>query len=109
MPPYSEADLRIRFRAAADDVASARPGVDLEIARELMDEAATMLHDSLALDWIDARDAEAVLDGLAEALTAPDPGAALRSHAAEAASDGDLHDTEAASAAYLSAAQVLRV
>jgi hypothetical protein len=109
MPPYSEADLHARFRTAADDVAASRPGVDLDVARELMDDAATMLHDSLALDSIDARDASAVVDGLAEALTAPDPGAALRARAVDAASDGGLHDAQAASAAYLSAAQVLQV
>lgn len=110
MPSNSPNPLAERFLAAADSVALARPEVDVDMAREVMLEAATMLHDGLALDGVDPRDFDAVVDAVARDLVAPDPGDALRASAAAAlAEPGGLHDAEAASAAYLTAAQTLRI
>jgi hypothetical protein len=98
------------FLAAADAVALARPEVDVDIAREVMLEAATMLHDGLALDGVDEADLDTVVEQVAADLVSTDPGAALRASAAAArAEPGPLHDPEAASAAYLTAAQTLGV
>jgi hydrogenase maturation factor len=110
MAPYLESDLTRAFLAAADRVAVERPGVDVDIARELMGDAAQMLHNSLAIEYIDERDATAVIEALAADLVAEDPGAAVRARAAATAeTPGDLHDAEAAASAYLTAAQVLRI
>ena len=99
-----------RFLAAADAAAAARPEVDRELAREVLREAAVMLHDGLALDGLDEHDAEAVVDGLGTALVSADPGAAIRECSrAVLAEPGDLHDPETAAGAYLVAASVLRV
>ena len=90
---------------AAADAAAARPEVDAEIARELMAEAAAMLHNSLALDALDPHDLGVVVAALADDLTSADPGAAVRARAdAEATA---LHDPAAAQAAYLVTVQVL--
>lgn len=110
MAPYRESDLQSAFLAAADRVAAERAGIDPEIARELMAEAGQMLHNSLALEGIDERDAATVIGALAGALTAPDPGEAVRACASAAdASPEGLHDAPAAAEAYLLAAQVLRI
>src|SRR5690349_16097151 len=53
-----------QFLATAEAVAKARPEVDLELARELFLEAATLLHNGLALDGLDEHDAGAVVAGL---------------------------------------------
>ena len=60
-PPFDQ------FLATAEDVARARPEVDLEMAREVFAEAATLLHNSLALDGLDESDARAVVAGLRDA------------------------------------------
>jgi hypothetical protein len=52
-PPYS------RLMVAAEEVADARPDVDREIAREVFEEAATLLHNGLVLDGLDDHDAAA--------------------------------------------------
>jgi len=98
------------FLAAAESAAAARPDVDQETALELMAEAATMLHNGLAVDHLDEHDQRVVIAGLAAALTDPDPGAALArvTDRVEAGSD-DLHDPEGASGAYLAAASILRL
>jgi hypothetical protein len=102
--------LQERFRAAADAVAAERPEVDRDIARELMAEAATMLYDGLALDAVDQRDLATVIDGIAQDLVAADPGQALRESAARTTAEpGSMHDPAEAAAAYLSAAQTLRL
>ena len=104
-PPFSE-----QFLATAEEVARARPEVDLEMAREVFLEAATLLHDGLVLDDLDEHDAGAVVAGLCVDLVAPDPGAAVRARArATSEEPGDLHDPEAASAAYLTAAGILQI
>jgi hypothetical protein len=96
-PPFSE-----QFLATAEEVARARPEVDLEMAREVFQEAATLLHNGLVLDDLDDHDARAVVAGLCVDLVAADPGAAVRARAqATLAAPSDLHDPEGVSAAYL--------
>jgi hypothetical protein len=103
-PPFD------RFLLTAEEVARDRPEVDLETAREVFREVATMLDDGLALDGLDEHDAAAVVDGLCLDLVAPDPGAAVRARAeATLADPGDLHDPQGASAAYLVCARVLQL
>jgi hypothetical protein len=98
------------FLAAADAVAEARPDVDREVARELLEEAATMLHNGLALDHLDEHDAAAVVAWLCVDLVAPDPGAAVRARSRTTLeSPGDLHDPDGVSAACLVAASILQL
>ena len=95
-PPFVD-----RFLATAEAVAQARPEVDIEDAREVFLEAATLLHNGLALDGLDGHDAGAVVDGLCVDLVAEDPGAAVRARSQAAVeAPGDLHDPEGVSAAY---------
>jgi len=99
-----------QFRAAAEAVAMARPEVDLEMAREVFDEAATLVDNGLVLDGLDEHDASAVVAGLCLDLVVTDPGAAIRARAAAVLDDrGDLHDPEGSSAAYLMAASVFQL
>ncbi|MDT7783688.1 MAG: hypothetical protein QOF58_2107, partial [Pseudonocardiales bacterium] len=94
-PPFDQ------FMATAEAVAQARPEVDLEMAREVFHEAATLLHNGLVLDHLDEHDASAVVAGLCVDLVAEDPGAAVRARAqATLEVPGDLHDPEGVSAAY---------
>ncbi|NEK56564.1 hypothetical protein GCU56_01570 [Geodermatophilus sabuli] len=110
MPPSSAGPPFEQFLAAAEAVARARPEVDLEMAREVFREAATLLHDGLALDGLDDHDTRAAVAGSCLDLVAVDPGAALRARARAAVEHpGDLHDPDAVSAAYLSAASVLQL
>jgi hypothetical protein len=103
-PPYDQ------LLATAEKVARERPEVDLELAREVFLEAATLLHNGLALDGLDDHDAHAVVAGLCEDLVSPDPGAAVRARSrATLTEPGDLHDPELVSGAYLVAASVLRL
>jgi hypothetical protein len=103
-PPFD------RFLATAEAVARARPEVDLEMAREVFQEAATLLHNGLALDGLDGHDAAAVVDGLCIDLVAADPGSAVRARSRAALRDpGDLHDPDGVSAAYLVAAAILQL
>lgn len=54
-PPFD------RFLATAEVVARERPGVDLELAREVFQEASTLLDNGLALDGTgDLHDPDAV-------------------------------------------------
>ena len=86
-PPYDQ------LLAAADAVAAARPEVDLEMAREVFLEAATLLDNGLALDGLDEHDASAVVAGLCVDLVSPDPGAAVRarSHGLAGVRDNEVH------------------
>src|SRR3954462_6272037 len=104
-PPFDQ------FMATAEAVAQARPEVDLELAREVFQEAATLLHNSLALDGLDEHDASAVVAGLCVDLLAEDPGAAVRarSQASLSGAPGNLHDPERVSAAYLISAGILQL
>jgi hypothetical protein len=102
--PHSTADPPFldQFLATAEAVAQARPEVDLELARAVFLEAATLLHNGLVLDGLDEHDASAVVAGLCVDLVAEDPGAAVRARSqATLEAPGDLHDPESVSAAYL--------
>ena len=104
-PPFVD-----QFLATAEAVAKARPEVDLEMAREVFLEAATLLHDGLVLDELDEHDAGAVVAGLCADLVAPDPGSAIRARAQATRDDpGDLHDPEGVWAAYLTAAATFQL
>ena len=110
MPPNTVGPPFDRFLTTAEAVAQERPDVDLEVAREVFLEVATLLDNGLALDGLDDHDAAAVVDGLCVDLVAADPGAAVRARARETSeSPGDLHDPESASAAYLMAAAILQL
>ena len=102
-PPFDQ------FLATAEAVAQARPEVDLETAREVFEEAATLLYDGLALDGLDEHDASAAVAGLCLDLVAEDPGTAVRARSQAALEDPGLHDPEAVSAAYLVAASILQL
>ena len=104
-PPFVD-----RFLATAEAVANARPEVDLEMAREVFLEAATLLHNGLVLDDLDEHDASAVVAGLCVDLIAPDPGSAIRARAQATLGDpGDVHDPEGVSAAYLTTATLFQL
>ena len=110
MPPSSVRPPVDQFLVAAEAVAQARPEVDLEMAREVLQEVATLLHDGLALDGLDDHDAEAAVAGLCLDLVAEDPGAAVRARSQAATETHvDLHDPEAVAAAYLVAASILQL
>ena len=94
------------FLAAADHAAATRPDVDGDIARELMAEAAEMLHNSLALDHLDEHDHAFAVSSLAADLTAPDPTEAVRARVTTIAEDAALHDPEGVRGAYLVVMQV---
>jgi hypothetical protein len=103
-PPFD------RFLATAEAVARDRPEVDLEIAREVFHEVASVLYNGLALDGLDEHDAGAVVDGLCADLVTGDPGAAVRARAEAVLADpGDLHEPEVVSAAYVLSAAVLQL
>lgn len=103
-PPFDQ------FLATAEAVAQARPEVDPELAREVFLEAATLIHNGLALDGLDEHDANAVVAGLCVDLVAEDPGAAVRARSRAALeTPGDLHDPEGASAAYLVAVALFQL
>ena len=105
-PPFVD-----QFLATAEAVAMARPDeVDLDLAREVFLEVATLLHNSLALDSLDEHDTQAVVDGLCVDLIAPDPGAAIRARA-QAVSDGpgELHEPAVVSETYLLVAALFQL
>ena len=110
MPPSTVGPPFDQFLETAEAVAKARPEVDLELAREVFQEAATLLDNGLALDGLDAHDASAVVAGLCVDLVTKDPGAAVRARsAATLETPGDLHDPEGVSASYLIAAAILQL
>jgi hypothetical protein len=103
-PPYD------RFRATAEAVARERLEVDLEMAREVFDEVATLLYNGLVLDGLDDHDAGSVVDGLCLDLVADDPAAAVRARSEATVEDpGDLHDPEGVSRTYLIALATLKL
>ena len=103
-PPYD------RFLATAEAVARERPEVDLEIAREVFEEVATLLYNGLALDGLDEHDADAVVAGLCVDLVTEDPGEAVRARSrATLEEPGDLHDPEGVSRVYLISAAILKL
>jgi hypothetical protein len=103
-PPFDQ------LLATAEAVARDRPEVDLEMAREVFLEAATLLDNGLVLDDLDEHDARAVVAGLCLDLVSEDPGAAIRTRARAAREvPGDLHDPETVSGAYLVAATLFQL
>ena len=103
-PPFDQ------LLATAEAVARERPEVDLATAREIFQEAATLLHDGLVLDGLDDHDNDAVIAGLCVDLVTGDPGAAIRARARDVLDEpGDLHDPDAASVAYLNAVAVFQL
>ena len=103
-PPFDQ------LLAAAEAVARHRPEVDLEMAREVFLEAATLLDNGLALDGLDEHDASAVVAGLCVDLVSADPGAAVRARSrATLEAPGDLHDPEGVAASYLVSATILQL
>jgi hypothetical protein len=103
-PPYDQ------FLATAEAVAHERPEVDLEMAREVFLEVATMLYNGLALDGLDDHDAHAVVAGLCVDLVSQDPGAAVRIRSLTTLeAPGDLHDPASVSASYQVAARILQL
>ena len=110
MPPSTVEPPFDQFLATAEAVAQARPEMDLDMAREVFHEAATLLHNGLALDGLDEHDASAVVAGLCVDLVSKDPGAAVRARSrATLEAPEDLHDPDGASAAYLIAAAILQL
>ena len=110
MPPSAVDPPFDQLLATAEAVAQARPEVDLELAREVFLEAATLLYNGLALDGLDEHDASAVVAGLCVDLVAEDPGAAVRARSrATLEAPGDLHEPECVSAAYLVSASILQL
>jgi hypothetical protein len=103
-PPFD------RLLATAAAIAQARPEVNPEMAYEVFLEAATLLHNGLALDGLDEHDANAVVAGLCVDLVAADPGAAVRARSqATLEAPGDLHDPKGVAASYLVSASILQL
>ena len=103
-PPFDQ------LLRTAEAVARERPEVDLELAREIFLEAATLLHNGLALDGLDDHDSRAVVAGLCVDLVADDPGGAIRSRSDRVLADpSDLHDPESVARSYLVAAAILQL
>ncbi len=103
-PPYDQ------LRATAERVARERPEVDLELAREVFDEAAILLYNGLALEGLDEHDADAVVAGLCVDLVSPDPGAAVRRRTQAALDDpGGLHDPRGVAAAYEISTRIMQL
>jgi hypothetical protein len=110
MPPSTVDPPFDQLLETAEAVAQAQPEVDLDMAREVFHEAATRLHNGLALDGLDEHDAHAVVVGLCIDLVAEDPGAAVRARSQVTLdSPGDLHDPESVSRAYLVSAAILQL
>jgi hypothetical protein len=110
MQPDSGARPFDAFMATAESIARERPEVDLDLAREVFAEAATLLHNGLALDDLDQHDAEAVIAGLCVDLVAEDPGSAVRARSQATLDEpGDLHDPAGVAAAYLVSAAILQL
>ena len=103
-PPYDQ------LLATAERVARERPEVDLDLAREVFEEAATLLYNGLALEGLDDHDAHLVIAGLCDDLVSGDPSAAVRRRPQEVLADpGDVHDAKGVAAAYEISARVLQL
>ena len=110
MPPSTVQPPFDQLLATAEAVARDRPEVDAEMAREVFQEAATLLHNGLALDGLDDHDASALVAGLCVDLVSADPGAAVRARSKTLLEDpGDLHDPRGVAASYLVSAAILQL
>ncbi len=107
----STADLLFdRFAVTGAEIAKARPQVDPAMIEEIFDEAATLLHNGLALDHLDGHDAQVVVPELCLALADADPTTALmaRFYAATEAPAG-LHDPVGVAEAYENVLRILQL
>lgn len=96
--------------ATADLIAPVHPEIDVATLREIFVEAATLLHDGLALEGLDEHDTEIVVNGLCVALASSDPPTAIRAASRTCIEQpGDLHEPRSASASFLIAAGILQV
>jgi len=103
-PPYDQ------LLQVADTIALERPEVDLELAREVFLEAATLLYNGLALDGLDDHDANAAVAGLCVDLVTSDPGEAIRVRSQHALDHpSELHDPTSVSRALLIAASLMKL
>ena len=103
-PPFDQ------LLATAENVARVRPDVDLELAREVFLEAATLLDNGLALDGLDEHDARVVIAGLCVDLVSPDPGAAVRARSRAALDHPEgLHDATGVAASLSVSATILQL
>jgi hypothetical protein len=103
-PPYDQ------LLATAERVADERPEVDRDMAREVFEEAATLLYNGLALEGLDDHDAHLVVAALCDDLLAGDPAEALRQRPQAVLADpGEVHDALGVAAAYELSARVLQL
>ena len=103
-PPFDQ------LLATAESVARERPEVDPAMAREVFEEAATLLYNGLAIEGLDEHDANAVVAGLCLDLVAQDPGAAVRRRTQSVLEEpGDLHDPRGVAAAYEISTRILQL
>jgi hypothetical protein len=103
-PPFDQ------FLVTAEELARSRPDVGLIMAREVFEEAATLLYNGLALEGLDEHDARSVVDGLCADLVAEDPGSAVRARTlATVEHPGDVHDPRGVAAAYEVATRILQL
>jgi hypothetical protein len=109
--PSSAADLLFdRFAATAAAAAKARPQVDPGMVKEIFDDAATMLHNGLALDHLDDHDAKVVVSELCTALIDSDPTTALMTRFYAATErPADLHDPIGVALAYENVLGILQL
>lgn len=98
-----------RFGETAAAVVEARPEVDPAMVRDIFDEAATMLHNGLALDHLDGHDADIVISELCVALTDADPTTALLTRFYATDQPTDLHDPTGAAVAYENVLRILQL
>ena len=99
-----------RFAATATAVTEARPQVDSAMIREIFDDAATMLHNGLALDHLDDHDAQIVVSQLCVALTDADPTTALMTRFYAATEEPEnLHDPIGVALAYENVLGILQL
>lgn len=111
MSTSATADLLFdRFAATATAVTKARPLVDAAMVQEIFDDAATLLHNGLALDHLDHHDAQIVIPELCIALTDADPTAALMTRFYAATENpADLHDPIGVALAYENVLGILQL
>ncbi|GAA2736386.1 hypothetical protein GCM10009867_20960 [Pedococcus aerophilus] len=99
-----------RFDQTAVAVVQARPEADPTMIKEIFEEAATLLHNGIALDHLDDHDADIVIAGLCIALSDADVTTALLTlfYAATDEPDG-LHDPAGAALAYENVLRILQL
>ena len=91
-------------------VVKEHPQADAAMVQKIFDEAATLLHNGLALDHLDDHDADIVISGLCVALAGADVTTALltRFYAATDQPE-DLHDPTGVALAYENVLRILQL